>query len=128
MARAVHTFKSAGEDTSQFYIDLERRREEYQREAGLRQVTFDLSRPLAEQLVLAEELLSGWQREYHGRKNARKPHLDNWPLFLRAIDARDAGATYAAMVKAFWPGQDKSPQSARDTHKAACQLRDNFPI
>ncbi|WP_296164703.1 hypothetical protein [uncultured Brevundimonas sp.] len=97
---------------------------------------FDLSRPLKPQLDVAARYLTEVQREKFGKVATRRPRRTNWPEFLRAIDARDAGATYREMRDVFWPDrsprkdgrEQKTEQNARDVHAAACKLRDNFPI
>ena len=88
---------------------------------------FDLSRVLKPQFERARRHLLAVQQEVHGPKHTPKPRKDNWRLFLRAIDARDCGATYAQMARAFWPQQEKTEQSARDIFCAAVRLRENFP-
>lgn len=103
---------------------------------GQRLFNFDLSHPLGPQLEQAERYLKAVQSELFGKISTRRPRLDNWRDFLRSIDARDAGATYREMRDVFWPErakrrdgkEDKTEQSARDTHAAACELRVNFPI
>lgn len=103
---------------------------------GHMQFNFDLSRPLPPQLELAKHHLTEAQQELFGKVATRRPRLRNWPNFLRALDAHDAGATYREVCNVFWPLQTqrkdgretKTEQSARDTYSAACQLRDNFPI
>lgn len=97
---------------------------------------FDLSRPLAPQLDVAERHLTDIQEELFGKVPTRRPRRDRWREFLRAIDARDAGANYREMRDEFWPDRSprkdgkeaKTEQSARDIYLAACRLRDNFPI
>ena len=100
-------------------------------ESGLYLFRFDLKQAIRPQIVRAERFLTKIQREMHGQVNTPKPRRDNWPLFLRALDAKDAGASYALMVQAFWPEKyhhgEKSAQSARDIYKAAVRLRENFP-
>jgi hypothetical protein len=109
-------------------LQEERERAERSEAQGIVHYSFDLSQPLRAQLKKAAAQLEGMQEYRFGKKNSRKPRRDNWPLFLRAIDARDAGAKLVEMRDAFWPGYpDKSEQSARDIHTAACHLRDNFP-
>lgn len=89
---------------------------------------FDLSHPLAPQLEQAERFLKAVQEELFGKVGTRRPRQGNWREFLRVLDGRDSGASYATIAAELWPGQEKTPQSARDTYVAACELRDNFPI
>jgi hypothetical protein len=104
--------------------------------AGVTLYQFDLSKPLAPQLDRARADLEFWQGREFGKKNTRKARRGNWREFLRAIDAREGGATYREIRDVFWTGrsqrkdgkEEKTEQSARDTYAAACELRDNFPI
>jgi hypothetical protein len=97
-------------------------------EFGLYDFRFHLNQPLTPQLERAKRLLHAIQSELQPDAAIRRPRMDKYPLFLRALDARDAGATFSQIAEVFWPGQEKTPQSARDTHLSACQLRDNFPL
>jgi hypothetical protein len=108
------------------YYDLDAmKRDEDQ---GRTLVSFNLHKSLEEQLRFARSYLEDLQDDLKGEAVIRRPRKSNWPLFLRAIDARDVDATFDEMAKAFWPGQEKTPQSARDAYLAACQLREKFPI
>ena len=88
-------------------------------------VIFDLIRPLEPQLKAAKRYLVAIGAD---NKGAPKPRRSNWSSSLRAIDAADAGATLAEIAEALWPGQTKTPGSARDTIAAAraVQLRAPF--
>ena len=97
-------------------------------ESGHRLYNFDLSRPLGPQFAKAERFLKSVQEELYGKSVARRPRRANWRTFLRVLDGRDAGASLAEIALVLWPGQEKTPQSARDTFDAACELRDKFPI
>ena len=99
-------------------------------ESGWRLFRFDITRALGPQLKEAERQLNAIQKGYSGKINTPQPRRDNWPLYLRALDAKDAGASYDLMCKAFWPDdfEKKTAQSARDTYEAADRLRNNFPI
>ena len=112
------------------------RRQKFQEDKGHTLYNFDLSQPLGPQFERAKQYLKTIQAELFGKQNARKNRTLNWPLYFRALDAKDDGATYAKMKEVFWPGRDrnasgsakKTDQSARDTYEAARRLRDNFPI
>lgn len=110
--------------------EIERRkaRRISEKEAGIRHYVFDLSEPLDPQITKAGQELKHLQAELFGKKQRRK--LDEfWPTYLRVVDARDAGATYEEIREQFWPDDDKKLFTAsRDTYKAACRVRDNFPI
>ena len=97
-------------------------------ERGHRLYNFDLTQPLGPQFARAEHYLKLVQEELYGKAATRRPRQANWANFLRVLDGRDAGASLAEIAVVLWPGQEKTPQSARDTFDAACELRDNFPI
>ncbi len=63
--------------------------ERWERE-GVVLVSFDLGKPLQAQLETAERVL----RTEIDSEPDRRTHRAKWPVYLRAIDARDAGATY----------------------------------
>jgi hypothetical protein len=109
-------------------IDKSRRREGLEKDAGVRDYAFDLSRPLAPQLRKAKRHLERIQEELFGKKNTRRLRENLWADHLRVIDARDAHATYEQIADVLSPDEVKDPQWARDRFEAACQLRDNFPI
>lgn len=113
-------------------IELRKRSDELLKAEGVIYYSFDLSQPLEPQFQKARDHLASVQQERNGRQNIRRPRRDNWPLYLRALDARDSEATFAEMAEAFWPDDYaygvKTLQSARDTYDAACQVRDNFPL
>lgn len=97
--------------------------------SGLYRYNFDLSKPLTTQIETCKQLLEAIQNENEGHLLKKRPRKQNWTEFLRTIDARDAGATFSDVATTLWPQLiDKTPQSARDTHRAACELRDNFPL
>jgi hypothetical protein len=91
---------------------------------------FDLTQPLPAQFAIAKSTLTKYQIHMYGKQNTLKPRRDLWPLYLRALDAKDAGASYDLMCKSFWPNEldKKTPQSARDVYEAAEALRNNFPF
>ena len=98
-------------------------------ESGLALFRFDLTQALRPQITKAEVGLKALQKERFGTKNTPKPKRGNWPLYLRALDAKDAGASYDLMARTFWPDDfdKKTAQSARDVYKAAAALRNIFP-
>lgn len=95
--------------------------------AGHTLYNFDISQPLRPQLERAALHLEAVQKEIHG-KVIRRPRTGNWRDFLRVLDARDLNVSYSTVQERLWPGQEKSPQAARDTYEAARRLRDNFPL
>ena len=100
------------------------------RSYGLGHWQFDLTKPLPAQFAKAKTNLTKIQNYLYGKQNKLKPRRDLWPLYLRALDAKDSGASYNLMARTFWPNDldKKTPQSARDVHEAAVALRNNFPF
>ena len=100
---------------------------EHAKKAGKMNIAFDIGRPLAPQLEQAKRFLTSIQAEL-GPPPVPRDRFDRWPLFLRALDARETGATYQTMADVFWPGYQKQPQSARDLYHAARRVRDRAPF
>ncbi len=92
--------------------------------------SFDLTQPLPPQFAIAKATLTACQKVQYGKQNTPKPRRALWPLYLRALDAKDAGAGYDLMARTFWPNDldKKTPQSARDVYEAAVALRNYFPF
>ena len=65
-------------------------------------LTFSLDQPLANQLEAAAAILKAKQTARHGQKIQRRTHKERWLAYLRALDARAAGATYALMRDHFY--------------------------
>jgi len=105
-----------------------RKKAEAKRAAGLIDYRFNLGLPLEPQIRKARDHLLRVQAGMYGKKTTHRHRRGNWPLFLRALDARDCDATYALMAATFWPRAVKTEQSARDTYKRAIELRDNSRI
>ena len=55
---------------------------------------FDLKKPLLEQMKAAEKYLRLLQKEHEIVPESRRRQISKWPLYLRILDAYDAGATY----------------------------------
>lgn len=102
-------------------------------------VTVNLDRPLAEQLKQVERAVKREQMARHGRLIQNRRHPAKWLGYLRALDAREAGATWAEITETFYLqgllGRHKNPsggycppppQAARDLWEAANALRFNF--
>ena len=108
------------------------RKQEDLRLSGIVQYVFDLSRPIGTQIEKVKKDLPQEQEHHFGMENTRSPQKENWPLHLRALDAKDSGASYSEMAEAFWPDLwhvgEKTAPSARDTYFAAVRVQDNFPI
>lgn len=102
-------------------------------------ITVNLDRPLAEQLELVERAAKKEQKARHGKLLQTRRHPDKWLGYLRALDAREAGKTWAEMTDTFYRQgvlerrTDPSggycappPQASRDLWEAARALRFNF--
>ena len=96
--------------------------------AGKRAIMFDLRLPLAPQLEAARDFLQRLQNERVDVQASHKNRVENWPRFLRVMDARECGATFAIIAATLWPKQDKSAQSARDLHTAAQGVQQRAPF
>jgi hypothetical protein len=95
---------------------------------GIYHYSFDLTRHLKRQMAKAEKLMLSIQAELHPEVRGRRLLTELWPDHLRALDARDTGATYAEIASVLNPKDAESEFWARDRCRAAVRLRDNFPI
>jgi L-rhamnose mutarotase len=102
-------------------------------------IGFDINRPLEPQLKVAAANLKRVQFERHGKRLQKRSHPKRWFGYLRALDGRESGATWAEMAELFHSqgllGRHKNPhggysppppQVARDLWEAANTLRSNF--
>jgi hypothetical protein len=102
-------------------------------------IVFDLDRPLLPQIEVAKKNLQRIQEGYHGKPLQKRRHPARWLGYLRVLDARDVGATWAEITHAFFEEglidrrkdpsggyRDPDPQAARDMWQAADALRVNF--
>jgi len=102
-------------------------------------VIFDLNKPMEPQLKQARKELRWRQYDLLGKiiQERRRPTL--WFGYLRALDGREAGATWAQMAKTFFEQGlldrhrnpsggycPPPPQAARDKWDAANNLRSKF--
>lgn len=100
---------------------------------------FNLDYPIADQIRRAKFLLAEAQKARHGKTLQGRAHPKRWLGYLRALDAREAGATWAEMTEIFYSqgllDRRKAPaggycapppQAARDMWEAAQALRFNF--
>jgi hypothetical protein len=103
---------------------------EADRKAHKLSIMFDLPRPLAPQIEAARDYLDRVQSDRFGAPaSPNKNRIANWPLFLRVLDARECGATFAAITATLWPGsENKTAQSARDLHTAAQAVQQRAPF
>jgi hypothetical protein len=88
---------------------------------------FDLSKPLGTQVDLAKQWLELMQKQYQGEVKPRRKQGAKWLGYLRALDARSAGASLADIASIF-PDTAQTPQTGRDKLKQAIALRDNFGL
>jgi hypothetical protein len=99
-------------------------RERFQemKDTGHALVAFDLNRPLGEQLRSAKARLKRAQVELLGSASDWRRHEDKWPLYLRVIDARDAGETWESIGVHVLGRTEDAAQHARNTHEQATEL------
>ena len=87
----------------------------------------DLTYPLPPQFLrlyrFAESAQASWQ------PYVRRPRPSKWPLYLRVLDARDAGAKLREIgeVVLGYADYDAAAKRAAETHKAARRLQEDFP-
>jgi hypothetical protein len=82
-------------------------------------VVFDLNKPLAEQLSKAERRLKRKQAEMLGTVLDRRHHQKKWPIYLRVIDARDAGEKLRTIGLHVFGRIAGAEQQVRDTLEQA---------
>ena len=104
-------------------------------------ITFDLTKPIQPQLDTAKEIFERHQRGESVIIRPRRRHRVKWSLYLRVIDARDAGATWEEIGEIILlPDPDETPQGDYDSQvkenlaqsahaiwRQAQELKDNFP-
>lgn len=88
-------------------------------------IAFSTDRPLAQQIKDAGEYLKGLQKYRHGKHFQKRRHTLKWRGYLRTLDAREAGASWAE-ISTLHPDTVQSEQTARDIWQAANALRFNF--
>jgi hypothetical protein len=86
-------------------------------------VVFDLNKPLSEQLRKAERKLRISQVNKFGSVSVRRPHEQRWPVYLRAIDARNAGETLESIGIHVLGRTEDAAQHARNTLKQADRVK-----
>jgi hypothetical protein len=88
-------------------------------------VVFNLGKPLAPQIDVAQKNLARLQADIHGKQLQKRRHPSKWLEYLRTLDAREDGASWAE-IAALHPRTAQTEQTARDIWKAANALRFNF--
>lgn len=86
---------------------------------------FDLSKPLENQLNTARELFRELQIERYGKIIQRRQRPEKWLGYLRTLDARADGATWAE-IASIHVGTRQSAHSARDIWNQARSLCFDF--
>jgi hypothetical protein len=90
----------------------------------------DPLQPLEPQFKVIKEISRSSQRSL--RKKVLNPRMrkDNWPLYLRVIDARDCKATYTKIARICLKHEDQfgAIGAVRDLFKQASKLRDHWPF
>lgn len=88
-------------------------------------VTFDINKPLEAQLETARDMLRGQQALIHQKNLQKRRHPSKWLGYLRTLDARADGASWAE-IAGLHPNTAQTEQTARDIWDAADALRFNF--
>jgi hypothetical protein len=97
------------------------------KDTGRAVIVIDLNKPLGPQLRDAKAGLRRAQVELRGSVLDLRRHEDKWPLYLRALDARDAGETLESIGLHMLGRIDDAAQHARNTLKRAAQLSFSWP-
>jgi hypothetical protein len=120
---------AAGQDFAEQVAARHRHKRETEEAAGIVSYRFDLSKSIERQIIQARDYLLVEQKSQYGdKKNTRRPSRELWSRYLRALDARDCGASWQRIGKAFWPREENVKDKALRTHEEAERVRDNFPI
>jgi hypothetical protein len=92
-------------------------------DTGRAVVVFDLNEPLAAQLRKAMAGLQRTQAELRGSVLDLRRHENKWPLYLRAIDARDAGETLESIGLHVLGRTNDAAQHARNILERARRVK-----
>jgi len=90
---------------------------------------FDLKRPLNAQIEKVKTDLLEWQSHQVGRKLERRKCRDQWPLYLRVLDAVELGVSPVEIGRILFHIEDQEEAKARvaQLHKQATQISNYFP-
>ena len=88
-------------------------------------VAINLDKPLMPQLKAAETLLRERQRERHGKLLQSRNHRLKWLTYLRVLDGRECGGTWAEIAEILTQTAG-TPQTASDVWDQAHALCFNF--
>lgn len=102
-------------------------------------IRFDLDKPLTPQLEYAREKLRKEQKEFHSKLLQPRQNKAKWIDYLRALDGRADGATWAEITLVFYEDgtidgvrspeghmECPPPQAGRQRHEQAVQLQSNL--
>lgn len=91
---------------------------------------FDLKKPLSAQMDKVKGDLLEWQEHQVGKKLERRKSRDEWPLYLRVLDAVAMGISYREIGNTLLDIQEEDVAEARirQLYKQACQISSNFPV
>ena len=92
---------------------------------GFLRFDFDLSQPIEPQIEIARKALLDFQKDRFGKTVQRRRRPDKWLTYLRVLDAREDGVSWADIAKIL-KHTDSKAHSARDTHRSAMGLCFNF--
>lgn len=88
-------------------------------------VIFNVNLPLAQQIKDAHAGLGAYQCAMHGSIIQTRSRSAKWNDYLRVLDGREQGASWAEIATHLKTGS-KTPHSARDHHRQAQALCFNF--
>jgi hypothetical protein len=91
---------------------------------------FDLTRPIRPQTEQAYADLLQQQSHRRGKKEGRRLHRELFPRYLRALDARDCGATFEQIGRVLLKIDDYGDaiKRGKDLHTQALTLQDHLPL
>lgn len=90
---------------------------------------FDLKKPMLAQIDKVKSDLMEWQEHQVGRNLERRKCRDEWPMYLRVLDAVDADVSFREIGHTLLKIQDGEAGEARASqlYKHACQISVHFP-
>jgi hypothetical protein len=87
---------------------------------------FDLEKAINPQIKKAQKMLLMAQRERSRNISDIRLHRENFPLYLRALDAEAEGATYREISKVLFPQSARQGNKAEEIVKAASGVQKLF--
>lgn len=92
---------------------------------GYLRADIDLSKPIEPQLETLRDWAKDLQASKLGKVLQKRRHPAKWLTYLRILDGREAGASWAEL-SCLLPLKNRTPQAARDTWNQADALRFKF--